>query len=191
MKPHLKHISEDKLLALYYQEQDNVYVGELLSRYTLRLLGVCLKYLKEEEAAKDMVQQVFEKVLLELGKYEIENFGGWLYRIAQNACISAIRSGRHFVEEEQLRYVPSDNGSDIDHLMLQDRQHEHLKVALERLKPDQQICVSLFFLHKKSYQEIADLHQFNIKEVKSNIQNGKRNLRIIMEGLEKNANVKR
>lgn len=176
---------------MYQKERDNIYLGELLSRYTLRLLGVCLKYLKEEEAAKDMVQQVFEKVLLEFGKYQIENFGGWLYRIAQNACISAIRGSKHFVEEEHLRYVPSDIELDIDDLVMQDRQHDHLKIALSRLKPDQNICVSLFFLNKKSYQEIADLHQFNIKEVKSNIQNGKRNLRIIMDELEKEANVKK
>lgn len=150
-----------------------------------------MKYLKEEEAAKDMVQQVFEKVLAEFGKYRIDNFGGWLYRIAQNACISSIRAQKHFVEEENLRYVAAESSIDIQTLLLEDKKHEYLKVALTRLKPDQQICVSSFFLEKKSYQEIAALHQFDVKEVKSNIQNGKRNLRIIIETLEKEAHVKK
>lgn len=191
MNHKLQHITEAGLLALYYKERDNVYVGELLSRYTLRLLGVCMKYLKDEDDARDMVQQVFEKVLAELGKYEIDNFGGWLYRIAQNACISQIRAQKQFVAEEYLVYVPADVEPDTRQFWEKEQQHERLQLALEQLKPDQKICVSLFFLQKMSYQQIAEIHQYDIKEVKSYIQNGKRNLRLIMEQMEQAENVRK
>lgn len=191
MNHKIQHISETGLLALYYKERDNVYVGELLSRYTLRLFGVCMKYLKDEDDARDMVQQVFEKVLAELGKYQIDNFGGWLYRIAQNACISQIRVQKQFVAAESLVYVPADMDADPQQFWEQEKQHDRLHLALERLKTEQKICVSLFFLQKMSYQQIAEQHQYDIKEVKSYIQNGKRNLRLIMEQMEKAENAKK
>jgi RNA polymerase sigma-70 factor (ECF subfamily) len=52
---------------------------------------------------------------------------------------------------------------------------------MQELNPEQSTCIQLFFLQKKSYQEIADQTQFNLLQVKSHIQNGKRNLRILME----------
>lgn len=172
------------MLALYYKERNNMYIGELLSRYTLRLLGVGMKYLKDEDEAKDMVQQVFEKVLREVGNYKIENFGGWLYRIAQNYSISLLRSQVKTVDAENMRYVASERDLDPEAHWNTVNREDRLQEALKRLKEDQRICVSLFFLEKKSYQEIAAEHGFDIKQVKSNIQNGKRNLRLIMETLE-------
>ena len=48
------------------------------------LLGVCMKYLKNEEEARDAVQQVFLKVLTEVSKYKIDYFKSWLYMVAKN-----------------------------------------------------------------------------------------------------------
>lgn len=191
MKNNLTQLSDSTLLSLYYKERDKLYLGELLSRYTLRLLGVCMKYLKNEDDAKDVVQQVYEKALTEIGKYQIDNFGGWLYRIAQNTCISQIRAQKHFVEDTSLNYVASEASQDQSHFWEKDKQHDFLHQALELLKPDQKLCVSLFFLQKKSYQEIASTYNLELKEVKSNIQNGKRNLRILMEQFQKEQYVKK
>jgi RNA polymerase sigma-70 factor (ECF subfamily) len=183
----LAHISEEYLLSLYYKEGDSRYVGELLSRYTMRLLGVSMKYLKDEDEAQDMVQQVFVKALQEIGKYKIDNFGGWLYRIAQNACISYIRAKKHFVEDMALKYTPADESlNEAEHWKVE-QHYEYLQQALAALKEDQKVCVELFYLHKKSYQEIADSTDYTLKEVKSNIQNGKRNLKILIEQIKKDA----
>lgn len=187
MAVHLSHISEEQLLSLYYREGDSRYVGELLSRYTMRLLGVSMKYLKDEDEAQDMVQQVFVKALQEIGKYKIDNFGGWLYRIAQNACISYIRAKKHFVEDLALKYVPADDGPEVGDHWKVEQHYEYMHQALTALKEDQRVCIELFFLHKKSYQEIADSTAYSIKEVKSNIQNGKRNLKILIENIKKDA----
>jgi RNA polymerase sigma-70 factor (ECF subfamily) len=54
-----KHIGDQDLLDQYFKNKDNHSLGILLQRYTLLLLGVCMKYLKNEEAAKDAVQQYF------------------------------------------------------------------------------------------------------------------------------------
>jgi len=78
------HISDTQLLNSFYTSRDNHWLGILLQRYTLLLLGVCMKYLKNEEEAKDCVQQVFLKAITELHKYKVEYFKSWLYMVAKN-----------------------------------------------------------------------------------------------------------
>ena len=81
------HISDQQLLERFYQTHDNQLLGVLLQRYTLLLLGVCMKYLKNEEEARDSVQQVFLKAITELHKYRVEYFKSWLYMVAKNHCL--------------------------------------------------------------------------------------------------------
>jgi DNA-directed RNA polymerase specialized sigma24 family protein len=56
-----------------------------------------------------------------------------------------------------------------------------LQSALAELNPEQYQCVTLFYLQKKSYHEISAETGFNMLQVKSYIQNGKRNLKILIE----------
>ncbi|MDQ3550433.1 MAG: sigma-70 family RNA polymerase sigma factor, partial [Bacteroidota bacterium] len=68
------HINDAELLEKYYNDNNHEWIGVLLERYTLLLFGVCMKYLKNEEEAKDAVQQIFLKVLSEVNKYKIDYF---------------------------------------------------------------------------------------------------------------------
>ncbi|HEX2532095.1 MAG TPA: sigma-70 family RNA polymerase sigma factor, partial [Chitinophagaceae bacterium] len=86
------HITDDQLLEWHRQDGNPDWVGVLLERYTLLLLGVCMKYLKNEEEARDSVQQIFLKVLTEVGRYRIEYFKSWLYMVAKNYCLMKLRS---------------------------------------------------------------------------------------------------
>jgi len=153
----------------------------MLERYTVLLFGVCMKYLKHEEQAKDSVQQVFLKALSEIPKYKIDNIGGWLYQVARNLCLSNLRSKKHFADEEQLQYVPQPDEVPLSLLIEKEKDIDRLKQALADLKEDQRICVASFYLEKKSYHEISEATGFSVKQVKSHIQNGKRNLRLKLE----------
>ncbi|WP_315817406.1 RNA polymerase sigma factor [Paraflavitalea speifideaquila] len=93
MKPdQYAHITDQELLDRFYADHNNYWLGVLLQRYTLLLLGVCMKYLKNEEEAKDSVQQIFLKAITELHKYRVEYFKSWLYMVAKTiaSCIYAI-----------------------------------------------------------------------------------------------------
>ena len=61
--------------------------------------------------------------------------------------------------------------------------------ALEELGKEQKLCVTLFYLEKRSYQEIVDKTGFTLMQVKSHIQNGKRNLKLLMEKKAKEKNL--
>src|SRR5437667_9458831 len=88
-----QHITDQELLGQFYTDHNNEALGILLQRYTLLLLGVCMKYLKNEEEAKDAVQQIFLKVITELKKYKVDYFKSWIYMVAKNHCLMKLRDG--------------------------------------------------------------------------------------------------
>jgi RNA polymerase sigma factor (sigma-70 family) len=176
------HMTDTELLAHFYEERNNEWLGVLLKRYTMLLLGVCMKYLKNEEEAKDGVQQVFLKVINELQKYKVEYFKSWIYMIAKNHCLMQLRDkGKHFTEINERTFAAADEEEDAGRHIEKDTRLNNMADALQQLNREQQLCVTLFYLQKKSYQEIAEETQFTLMQVKSHIQNGKRNLRILME----------
>ena len=85
------HINDQQLLAHFKADRNNLWLGILLERYTLLLFGVCMKYLKNEEEAKDAVQQIFLKAITELHKYDVAFFKSWLYMVAKNHCLMKLR----------------------------------------------------------------------------------------------------
>lgn len=182
------HDKEDKeLLEYFYADKNNEWLGILLQRYTMLLFGVCMKYLKNEEEAKDGVQQIFLKVLNELPKYKVEYFKSWLYMVAKNHCLMKLRNKGKYTYEinEQLLAAPQEI-PDILAAAEKDKKLDHMAAALLQLNKEQQECVSLFYLEKKSYQQIAAVTGYNLMQVKSHIQNGKRNLKIQLERLQQN-----
>lgn len=177
------HISDQQLLEQFYSSRDNQLLGALLQRYTLLLLGVCMKYLKNEEEARDSVQQVFLKAITELHKYRVEYFKSWLYMVAKNHCLMKLRDrhGRVATEiKEQMAVTPEEDDS-IKLNIEKDRQLELMSECLQELNNDQKQCVTLFYLEKRSYQEIAETTGYTLMQVKSYIQNGKRNLKILLQ----------
>jgi RNA polymerase sigma factor (sigma-70 family) len=177
------HITDQELLEKFYADHDNEWLGILLQRYTLLLLGVCMKYLKNEEEAKDSVQQVFLKVIQELHKYKVEYFKSWLYMVAKNHCLMKLRDRQGKIATEltdKLTATPEEE-TDRQALMQNDYTLDLMERGLKELNPEQQQCVTLFYLQKKSYQEITEETGFTMLQVKSYIQNGKRNLKIWIE----------
>jgi len=181
-----KETEDRELLDHYYKDQDNEWLGILLQRYTLLIYGVCMKYLKNEEDAKDSVQQIFLKVINELQKYKVEYFKSWLYMVARNHCLMKLRDKNgHMAELNENHHGYSGDNDEITPAE-KDIAYQNMEIALERLNSEQQRCIKEFYLEKKSYQQIADETGFTVMQVKSNIQNGKRNLKIQLEKMGSN-----
>lgn len=175
-----QHITDQELLSRYYDVHDNRLLGILLQRYTMLLLGVCMKYLKNEEAAKDAVQQVFLKVIHELQRYRVQYFKSWLYMIARNHCLMQLR-------KRGEKYMDNINENIIAEETLLSNQLEKeqlltlIEISLTELSSEQQTCINLFYIDKKSYQQISEKTGYSLMQVKSYIQNGKRNLKLLVE----------
>ena len=183
------HIDDKELLLRFYEDGNNYWLGQLLERYAMLLLGVCMKYLKDEDDAKDAVQQIFLKVIAELKKYKVEYFKSWLYMIAKNQCLMTIRSRHGRIPEELHEHTNiTDQNSTVSETIEKDKTLTLIEESLNELNLEQKVCVTLFYMQKKSYQEITTTTGFNLLQVKSYIQNGKRNLKLIVEKKMKQAN---
>ncbi len=178
------HKDDTELLAFFYKDGNNEWLGILLQRYTGLLLGVCMTYLKNEDDAKDAVQQIFLKVINELQKYKVEYFKSWLYMVAKNHCLMKLRENKkHPTEIKDDILSEDDEQANKENLIKKETDLTQLETAITLLNNEQRLCISLFYLEKKSYNDIVMLTNYSLMQVKSNIQNGKRNLKIHMERL--------
>jgi RNA polymerase sigma factor (sigma-70 family) len=172
-------LTDQEILSRFYADHDNVWLGTLLERYTMLLYGVCMKYLKNPEEARDAVQQIFLKAITELHKYEVSYFSSWLYMIAKNHCLMLLRKTRRGISVDQLPDQISQE--EVPDPMKDESLIRDLENALQHLTMEQKTCIRMFYLEKKSYQAISADTGFNLMQVKSYLQNGRRNLRLLLE----------
>ena len=180
----IKELDDTTLIQRFVSTNDNAYVGVLFERYIHLILGVCMKYLKDEDEAKDAVMVIFENLLVNLKKHKITYFKAWLHTVAKNHCFMILRKSKR-----EVTYVGTIHVENMSEIHQEDKIETEQKLvileeAIKELDKHQQTCIRLFYLEEKSYQQITDITGFDFKKVKSFIQNGKRNLKIIMENNE-------
>jgi RNA polymerase sigma factor (sigma-70 family) len=182
------NIAEDhELIASYKKSSDNYYIGELYKKYSHLVFGVCLKYLKDEDESKDAVMQIFEKLLDDLKKYTVGNFKSWIHTTAKNHCLMKLRHDQSvFIRTEEFKkdlpvVMESDYALHLDGKDDREVNLTHLNDGVKQLNEEQKICIELFYLQGRCYQEVAEMTGYTMKQVKSYIQNGKRNLKIFIE----------
>ena len=177
----------DEELLLQFQKSANLDVlGELFARYMHLVYGVSLKYFKDRDEAQDAVMNIFEKLVADLPKHEVQNFKSWLYVLTKNHCLMEIRSKKSNdrrleglkIEQEFMESEYNMHPIDREEELLSDA----LKDCIEKLKSEQKQCIELFYYKKLCYQEVAEKLNMEEKKVKSYLQNGKRNLKICLEG---------
>ena len=176
-------LTDEELVERYRNSHETVYIGELYQRYTHLVFGVCMKYFKDEATAEDASMQIFEKLITELKKHHITAFKPWLHTVVKNHCMMLFR--KDSTEEKRLGLLKKETGNVVEnpeenHLQEAAEKEfilQHLKEGIDELKEEQRVCIELFYLKESSYAEITLITGYNLNEVKSYIQNGKRNLK--------------
>ncbi len=180
-KPHTE-LTDPELIDRYKQTHDSSCMGVLYTRYTSLAYGVCLKYLKDRDNAKDAVMQVFEKLTDTLKTHEVQHFKSWLYITTRNHCLMQLRSKKgKYTEEISPFLMETATEAHLESSMEMESNLSKLEQCIEKLNTEQKACVQLFFLQEKCYKDVATATGFDLNKVKSAIQNGKRNLKICME----------
>ena len=107
--------------------------------------------------------------------------------VAKNHCLMKLRDkGKYTAEINERLMATPDETDEKNSYIEKDRTLNNMAEALNQLNKEQQLCVTLFYLEKKSYQEITEQTNYSLMQVKSHIQNGKRNLKILMDRLQQN-----
>ena len=176
--------SDDDLAGLYRQTGDKEIAGALYSRFGHLVLGLCFKYLRNRMDADDAAMQIFTGLMDDLRRHEVRHFKSWLYVYSKNYCLMQLRKKQSRLKKElemnDEQVIVMDFSQDA-HLNEREQQVLLLEQAIETLNDDQKKCIRLFYLENLSYAKISEWTGMTGNEVKSHIQNGKRNLRLKLE----------
>jgi len=183
--------TDAELVAAYKATGNLDLLGELYERHMDLVYAVCFKYLRDESDSKDAVMQLFEQLIVDLRRHEVANFKSWLHSVARNHCLMHLRSQRVRVgvggdadvldEDRPINEILAIWPDEDDAALDIERHLSRLPDALHRLPDPQRVCIDLFYLQQKSYAEVADLTGYDLKQVKSYLQNGRRNLKLILQ----------
>ncbi|MBP6589368.1 MAG: sigma-70 family RNA polymerase sigma factor [Chitinophagaceae bacterium] len=175
-------LTDKELVALYKESGDMSVLGELYQRYMELVYGVCLKYYKEPEASKDAVMQIFEELVSKLKKHEVDNFKGWLHQVAKNHCLMQLRTPRNMKTVEfNTELMQSEENLHLNGVLEKEEHFKMMEFCLGTLTDKQQEAIRLFYLEGKCYNEITEMTGQDWNQVRSLIQNGRRNLKNCME----------
>lgn len=175
-------LNDGELVLLYKDSGDLKILGELYQRYMELVYGVCLKYLKDPESSRDSVMQIFEELVVKLKKHNVENFKSWLYQLAKNHCLMQLRSPKNLKTIElPSSLMQSEENVHLNGVLEKEENFKKLEQCLGALSEEQRLMIKLFYLEGKCYNEIVELTGFDWNQVRSFIQNGRRNLKICME----------
>ena len=182
--------SDTELVLLYRQSGDMKVLGELYQRYMELVYGVCLKYFKEPEQTQDAVMQIFEELVPKLKKHEVENFRGWLHQVAKNYCLMQLRTPKN-LRTVELPALLMQNEEDVhlNGVMEKEENFQKLEKCIASLSDEQNMMIKLFYLEGKCYNEIVEITGQGWNQVRSCIQNGRRNLKLCMEKQESSKEV--
>lgn len=169
------HTDEDLVRLL--REGHRSALGDLWDRYAELLYGVGMKYLKDTERSKDEVVELFAGLKDMVVKHEIQRFRPWVHTVMRNRCLHLLRKHDRTSDiSDELHITEPDDDSALHEATLQ-----HLEQAITQLNAEQRMCIQLFHLERGSYQQVSDRTGYTVEQVRSHLQNGRRNLRIILQ----------
>lgn len=181
-------LTDEELISKYRFSHDSGYLGELFLRYLPYVYGVSLGMLKHQKDAEDLTLTVFHKISSDLKRIEVKDFSAWLYQLTKNLCNIEVKKksagaddSKNILIEELSR--TNDSGLFINASEEKDSKIDanNLRLAINTLNESQKVCIDLFYMQNKSYQEVAEATGYSLNQVKTHIQNGKRLLKTYIE----------
>ncbi|MEX1203273.1 MAG: sigma-70 family RNA polymerase sigma factor [Ferruginibacter sp.] len=175
-------LPDEDLVQAYKANGDQKTLSDLYQRYMELVYGVCLKYFKDEENARDAVLSIYEELITKVKKYAIQHFKSWLYQLAKNYCLMKLRSDKKFSKSGiDVSLMQNEEEEHLNGLLEKEEHFKHMYFCLQQLVPEQKQVIELFYLNGKCYNEITEATGIEWNKVRSFIQNGRRNLKNCMD----------
>lgn len=180
----LSRFDDTELVELYKKNPDTSLIEELYNRYSKRVYWWALKFLGNRLEAEEMVHDIFAAMMsgmLDLYQArEGAKFSSWLYRCVGNQCMKIVRKRNEVIfNQVEVVDVPEALIIDLEVEVIAKEWNEQLTSALNRLNQMQRVCCMRFYWDGMRYDEIAEELGITHDQVRSHLQNGLRNLRII------------
>jgi len=153
----------------------------LVDSYKDMVYTLCVRMVKNSMYAEELAQDAFLKAFKNIGSYRKESkFSTWLYRIALNTCLSALRKNK--ISEVDIKDEQFESEGNLGIKTLEEEDTSLLlKKAIESLKKEEQIVIQLFFLEELSIKEIAEITRMSESNVKVKLHRTKQKLKEIIQ----------
>lgn len=141
-------------------------LGELYKRHHQHLLRYCSRLLKDEQCAKDAVQNVFVK--LQAGQQNIRNgqsLQSWLFTVARNEALADIKLRKNLTADDSIAW----DGDSPEEELLAKEMNDVVGIVLERLHAPYREVIILREYERLSYEEIAGVTGTTVSSVKSRL----------------------
>jgi RNA polymerase sigma-70 factor (ECF subfamily) len=189
-------VDPDLPLMQALQRGDDSVLNTLMDRHRESLFYFAYRYLRNETAANDVVQETFVRLYFKVAKFKPSaTVKTWLYTIALNLCRDQIRRSHTWRE---ARTLDAASGETIDataklrdpnaapDIAAEKRDHYRLlQQAIDQLSPALREAIILFSLEGKSQKEAADILGTSPKTVELRIYHAKQKLKTLLENLFK------
>jgi RNA polymerase sigma-70 factor, ECF subfamily len=169
---------DDRTLVRRILRGDRDRFTDLVRRYEKRLINYVYRITHRYEEARDLAQEIFVKVYLALDRYDPKyQFSTWLFRIAQNAAIDALRKKsvpevsltRSTDDESQKEREFADTGVSPYRALKNKQLGAAIEKAVENLPPDYRELIQLRHFAELSYEEIATMKKLPLGTVKNKL----------------------
>lgn len=162
---------------------------QLVLAYEKQVYNIALQYLKNQESAKDVSQEIFIKIYKKLNKFSGKSkFSTWVYRITVNTCLDEIRKNKYVSNhvmsqsDEDFKSASSDEGPEDK--ILEKEKKEVLHKAIDQLKKEYKTFIILRDIQGLSYKEISDITQTSLGTVKSSLSRARGKLQKLLRNTE-------
>ncbi len=165
------------------KKQDMTAFALLVTEYRQLVFRLAFRLLCNEEEARDMVQETFIKVWLNLDKYNREyRFSTWLYKITGNICYDRLRF---------LQHTPSGSmqGPSVDNLSLssdENMEQSLINKDLKELTPKQKLVFTLREVEGLEVSEVEAITGMSAEKIKSNLYQARKQIRMKINQMENN-----
>ncbi len=180
----------DEEIALQVQKGDVDSFGVIMERYEQKMLRYAKKFLIDDDNAQSLVQDVFLKTYTNINSFDTKRrFSPWLYRIAHNEFINAIKKKARdplffFSFDEIFPHPISPDKTDSE--AISNDLKKTLDACLDELDPKYKEPLILHNYEDLDYQEISEIMKIPVSTVGVRLKRGRDMLKKIYDNLNKN-----
>ena len=151
----------------------------LVNRYKNRVFTLAQNILLNKEDAEEVAQDAFVKAFSALNNFKKQSaFGTWLYRITINTALNKKKQRKLFtvdITSEDSDDEPAEFDSLLQHYENKDL-GKFIQLAMQSLKDDERICITLFYLNELQVNEIHELTGITVANIKVILYRGRKHL---------------
>ncbi|MFD2823782.1 RNA polymerase sigma factor [Lacinutrix iliipiscaria] len=172
-------LSDEDLIKSIVKTNDTLLFEILYDRYDNVVYNKCLGFAKDVDEAKDLTQDIFLKLFVKLASFKGNSkFSTWLYAFTYNHCVNYVtRNTERKIQKESVEVSYLENLSEVENdYSFHQMKVEKLKIALNKVSPDDKMILLLKYQDYLSIKEIEDVLNVGESAVKMRLKRAKERL---------------